>query len=299
MLPRVLAALLVLSACEAARAQDVCYQENGGPEFNDGVFNGPNGTNAVKLTLTDPLVVGGVQIFTGETPGPATVAIWSQDDVHDKPGAKLAEAGFAVTTPDGWQGGSFAAPLALAAGSTYWVAWTLPFAAQSSIDSPKQTLGQFYRTSVDGGATWFGPFEFNNNHFKFRLIGGCGPCAGFTSAYGKGTAGAGLPTLLAGGAPCASHALALSVGHAPPLAPALLTLGLGVGLGTVKGCLLQNLPLAPVVVPFPIGAGGTALLTGELPAALPPGVINAQVLIADPAAPLGASATNPVQIMLG
>jgi hypothetical protein len=54
-----------------------------------------------------------------------------------------------------------------------------------------------------------------------------------------------------------------------------------------------------VVVPFPIGADGTAVLTGELPAAVLSGVVNAQVLIADPSAPLGASATNPVQITLG
>ena len=67
----------------------------------------------------------------------------------------------------------------------------------------------------------------------------------------------------------------------------------------VKGCLLQNLPLLAVVVPFQTAADGTAVLAGELPASVVPGEVNAQVLIADPMAPQGASATNPVQIVLG
>jgi len=299
MLARPLVAALLLSALAPLAAQDICYQQNGGPGFNDGFFNGPGGTNAVKITLTAPLVVTGVQVFTGETPGPATVAIWRHDEAQDQPGFELAEASFAVVAANGWQGGSFAQPLPLAAGSSYWVAWSLPFFSQSSIDSPKQTLGQLYRTSVDGGMTWFGPFEFNNSHMKFRLLGDCGPCAGFTVAYGTGTAGATLPTLLAAGGPCAAHVLELQVGHAPPFAPALLLLGAGSGLGTLKGCLLQNLPLVGPVLPFAIGADGTAVLSGELPVALPAGVLHAQVLIADPAAPLGASATNPLQIVLG
>ena len=296
LLPRALA-VLVLSAAPLL-CQDICYQENGGPGFNDAVFNGPNGTNAVKLTLAAPLVVEGAQVFTGESPGAAMLAIWSHDALLDQPAAKLAQASFTVVAADGWQGGAFHAPLPLAAG-TYWVAWTLPFVAQSSIDTPKQSLGQVYRTSIDGGASWFGPFQFNNNHFKFRLLGDFGPCAGFTVAYGSGTPGADLPTLLAGGGPCAGHVLQLAVGHAPPLAPAVLTIGLGTGVGLVKGCTLQDLPLAAVTVPFQIGADGTALLAGELPASVLPGVVNVQALISDPAAAQSVSATNPVQITLG
>jgi hypothetical protein len=289
-------ASMLVALCPFARsasAQGICYQENGGPSFNDGVFAGPNGCLAVRVVMPESVTATGLQVFTGEVVGTARILLWSHDAGLDAPGALLASGLFTTALAKGFQGASFSSPVALQAQATYWIAWSLPFVAQSSIDSAKMTLGQFYRTSLDGGATWLGPFQFPTGHHKFRLEGTCGPSAGYTVAYGTGCGGATLPTLLGGGVPSGGHVLALRVADGPASAAGLFTLGLGQGTVGVLGCLAQNLPLG---AQFPVALDSAGELT--LAAALPPGLpaldLYFQMYFLDPSAAVGVASTNPL-----
>lgn len=302
-LPALAAASFVLAA-SGAFAQGIVWQENAGPTFNNGVFSGPGGgITAVKVTPAFAIAIGGIEVFTGESPGTGTVSVYGHDPVLEQPQGLLAQRTFTVVAANQFQGGSFANAVQVAAGQTVWIAWSLPFVAQSPVDEPKQTLGQFYRTSLDGGQSWFGPFQFNNNHFKFRLRGPVNPCSGYTTAVGAGCGGTGgsggAPRLYGGGCPAAGDAVQLSIENAAPSAAALLTFGTGTATAPiVPTCLAINLPLLAGTLPIPIDVQGKAVMFGTLPA-VPAGDVWLQVLMADATAPSGVAATNALRLTIG
>lgn len=297
---RALVALVLLSSSQLL-AQNVCWQENGGPDFNDGVFMGPSGITAVRVVATFALTVTGAEVFSGETPGGAKVALYADDPANAKPAAKIAEADFSLGSTLGFQGADFHAPIVISAGQVIWVAWSLPFTSQAPVEPTKPAVGPFYRTSLDGGASWLGPFQFATSHFKFRLRGPCGPCSGFTTVSGAGCNGVGgVPQLWGGGCPSPSHAVSLRIAFGPSSAPVLLTFGFGTTTSPVVPlCAIHNLPLAPLSIPFFLDPQGNASLVGILPSSITPTDLYLQCLIADAAMFSGISATNALRVSVG
>lgn len=298
-LRRALVALALLPT-SSVFAQGICWQENGGPAFHDPVFMGPAGITSVRVVATFDFTVTGAEVFSGETPGAANIALFTDDPVAAKPAAKFAQADFSIGAALGFQGADFHAPIAIDAGDVFWIGWSLPFTAQAPVEPPKQAVGQFYRTSLDGGASWLGPFQFATSHFKFRLRGPCGPCAGFTDVSGPGCNGVGgVPELVGGGCPGASHAVSLRVAFGPSSAASLLTIGLGTTSGPVVPlCSIHNLPLAPLSIPFVLDPQGGAVLVAVLPPSILPGDLYLQCLIADSAMFSGISATPALHVAI-
>ncbi len=297
-----LAAIAFFSiASTSASAQSVCWQENGGPTFNDGFLVGPSAIAAVRVTAAFAFTATGLEFFSGETPGLARVSIWSDDSANTKPLAKLVEQSFTLAAPNGFQGADFHTPLAISAGQVIWVGIALPFTAQSPLDEKKDSLGQIYRTSADNGQSWFGPFQFNTSHYKFRIRGACGPCTGFTTAGGPGCNGIlGFPMLSGGGCPTPGHDIVVRIDQGAPASIAILTLGLGTGNGQlVQLCALHNLPLAPLTIPLVLDASGSITLTANLPVGTPSVDFYLQAVIADSAMFYGFSATNVLRLSIG
>lgn len=295
-------AFIVVSISSApAVADGVCWQENGGPTFNDGFFVGPSSIAAVRVTAAFAFSASGLEVFSGETPGAAKVAIWSHDAALGKPLAKLTEQSFTLVASKGFQGADFHAPIPIAAGQVFWVAFSLPFTAQSPLDEAKSSLGQVYRTSSDGGASWNGPFQFNTSHYKFRIRGGSGPCAGFTTTSGPGCLGVnGMPRLSGGGCPTQGQTLALRLDAGASSAIGVLTIGFGTQTAPlVSLCALHNFPLSALSIPLVLDLSGSFTLVAPIPPGVPVGDLYLQAVTADSAMLYGFSASNALRVSIG
>ncbi|MBK6940304.1 MAG: hypothetical protein IPH13_08880 [Planctomycetes bacterium] len=82
---------------------------------------------------------------------------------------------------------------------------------------------------------------------------------------------------------------------------ALLFLSAGQSQTPLPGtCTLHIAPAPVVVVTFPVGGtgpgNGVSFLTGTIPLAMPAASIYTQLLVLDPGAPAGFSATNGLRI---
>lgn len=295
-------ALFVASiSYSSAPAQDVVWQENGGPTFNDGFFVGPSSIAAVRVTAAFAMSASGLEVFSGETPGDAKVAIWSDDAALGKPLAKLAEQTFTLVAAKGFQGADFHAPIPINAGQVFWVSFVLPFTAQSPLDETKSSLGQVYRTSSDGGASWNGPFQFNTSHYKFRIRGGNGSCGGFTTTSGPGCLGVnGMPRLSGGGCPTPGKTLALRLDAGASSAVGVLTIGLGTqSAPLVSLCALHNFPLSALSIPLVLDLSGSFTLVATIPPTVWVGDLYLQTVTADSAMLYGFSASNALRVSIG
>jgi hypothetical protein len=186
----------------AARSQTPCYEENGGPNFNDGFST--SGVY-VGIQFTAPAVgfqATRIEMFTGEATGPSSVAIWAHDAVNNQPLASLGSGAFTLLPPNSWQGGNLAAPVPLVPNQTYWLVWLAVSGCQSPLDVPMLTLGQPYRPSFDNCATWGNLFQFVDRHWKFRIFGTCSVSTTYCTA-GTTTNGC-VPSIAGTGVPSAS-----------------------------------------------------------------------------------------------
>lgn len=196
--PRLGAILLALLSTPLL-AQSPCHVENDGNNFNDLVsMGGPNLLLAVQFSTPTCFTATAAQVFTGEGTGTNTLAIWTHNVGLNQPGVQLSVGSWSMSSANSWQGTSFAAPIQLDCGGTYWLVWGCINGSQCPVDPPGTTLGQPYRASFDNGQSWIGPFQFNDRHWKFRLLGNC---SGTTAPYcfGDGT--------LATPCPCANTGL--------------------------------------------------------------------------------------------
>jgi hypothetical protein len=153
-------------------AQTPCYAENDGPNFGDGTSMGGPWV-AVRFSVPTGLTATRIEVFTGEVVANNTVGLWAHDALNNQPSTQLSSGSWNASATNSWQGGPLAAPVALAASTTYWLVWVPGGGAQASIDSSLPGLGQLYRASFDNGASWSGPFQDTLHHWKFRIFGSC------------------------------------------------------------------------------------------------------------------------------
>ncbi len=126
-----------------------------------------------------------IEVYTGEVAANDAIGIWSSTGgANPQPLAALSYSNpFTTTVTKGWQGADLITPLTVTAGTEYWVVWDPAGGGQSSLtDSPGDIQQTYWGSSsgtVAGGASWFGPFNFPDRRYKFRMFcngfGGCGP----------------------------------------------------------------------------------------------------------------------------
>lgn len=127
----------------------------------------------IEWTSAVSNVISRIEVYTGEHVGPNGLNIWSTNGTQ--PLAPLGTgASFTSQNAKGWQGADLPTPIGVSAGTTYWLVWDPDGGEQSSLnDDPmdiQQTYWGSYSGDVNGGASWFGPWSFNNRRWKFRLF---------------------------------------------------------------------------------------------------------------------------------
>ncbi len=137
---------------------------------------------AMAWVPTASVTVSGIEVFTGEAAAPNRLAIWSDDGGGPaKPLAPLAWTGnFTTSLTNGWQGANLTSNVSVAAGVRYWVVWDPTGGEQASVTNTgiQQTYWGSYSGTVQGGASWFGPYSHSDHRWKFRMRCGSGPCDG-------------------------------------------------------------------------------------------------------------------------
>lgn len=128
-------------------------------------------------------------------------------------------------------------------------------------------------------------------------------CKGGFEPFGFGCPGVnGTPSLAGEGCPDPGGAVQLIAANGPSFAFSLLLIGVpgGPNLPVGDSCTLQIGFLTPLQVVIPLNAQGGFKLNSSIPQDATPGVVNLQLLIADPSAGFsGISGTNPVRLQIG
>jgi len=140
------------------------------------------GGNMVAITWVPAAnaSVSEVQVFTGETATVNALAIWSDDGGSpSKPLAPIATTnGFTISVAKGWQGAPLLTNAVVTAGVKYWIVWDPTGGEQASLGADAGDTSPTYwgasGGTVQGGASWFGPFNFATSKWKFQVI--CNPC---------------------------------------------------------------------------------------------------------------------------
>jgi hypothetical protein len=165
--------LSLLLAAATAQAQTPCHAEYDDPVFDNNVsMGGPNLTVTIQFVAPTSFVATSIEVFTGEASGQNSVQIWSHNAVLNQPASALSSGSWSMSATNSWQGATLASPVALSAGTTYWLGWSPINGAQANVDTSIPGNGQVYRATFDGGQSWIGPFQ-GSNHWKFRIFGGC------------------------------------------------------------------------------------------------------------------------------
>jgi hypothetical protein len=150
--------------------------------FNNVMMGGP--MVGIAWVPTASVTVEAIEVFTGEVAAPNRLAIWSDNGgAPAKPLASLAwTANFQTTLPNGWQGAQLNTRVSVAAGVRYWVVWDPTGGEQASVSNSIFDIQQTYWGSgtgtVQGGATWNGPYTGSTHRWKFRMRCANGPCDG-------------------------------------------------------------------------------------------------------------------------
>jgi hypothetical protein len=131
-------------------------------------------------------------------------------------------------------------------------------------------------------------------------------CPGEATVYGQGCAGSGgfTPSLTFTGCPAPGEAVSIDIANGLGGAPSVLFFGLGASaIPMGGGCTLNTFPLLAPTISFPLfgaGAGnGVMSLPGVMPAGTSGLTFTTQLFVADAASPIGASASNGLQITIG
>lgn len=136
----------------------------------------------IAWTPSASVIITRVEVFTGELTGSDFLAIWSDDGgAPSRPLAALGVTGaFLISPPNTWYGADLLTPVAVTAGTKYWVVWDPVGGEQTSCTDAPGDLQQTYWGSslgdVNGGADWFGPFSFADRRWKFRMYCGAAGC---------------------------------------------------------------------------------------------------------------------------
>ncbi|MDP2309196.1 MAG: MopE-related protein [Pseudomonadota bacterium] len=139
---------------------EVCGGANTGDTYNDdSSMGGPGLLVGTPFTPASDMEIGRVEVFTGESSGFNTVAIWT-----DGGGEELASGSWAMDRENAWQGADLGACVSVRAGTTYWVAWAPINGSQSSWETVGTDVS--YSPSFDGGLSWLGPYS---GPLKYRL----------------------------------------------------------------------------------------------------------------------------------
>ncbi len=135
------------------------------------LLGGPVVGIAWAPTISAPITVTRIEVFTGESTGPMAYAIWS--DAAGAPGVNLGNTlSTPIVTPNSWQGADLISPVLILPSTPYWLVFDPSGGEQSPVQSV--TTGQTYWGSyvgdVTGGVSWFGPFSFPDRGWKFRMF---------------------------------------------------------------------------------------------------------------------------------
>lgn len=153
--------------------------------FTDNCFMG-GPLVGISWVPTHSVTVNRIEVFTGETETKIALAIWSDDGGNpSKPLSNLGNTAYVpIVQPNSWQGADLETPLAVTAGTKYWVIFDPEGGEQCpatmSGEGIQQTYWGSYSGDITGGASWFGPFGLEptpmGERWKFRMM--CFKCLG-------------------------------------------------------------------------------------------------------------------------
>jgi hypothetical protein len=142
--------------------------------FNNNILMG-GPVVAIAWTPNTTETITRIEVFTGESPGPDALAIWSDDGGSpSKPLANLSNTNnFGVSLPNSWQGADLLTPVTVNALTKYWIVFDPAGGEQAPVENG---TGQQYWGSSVGSVTgtpapsWFGPFSSSDHAWKFRVF---------------------------------------------------------------------------------------------------------------------------------
>ncbi|TAK52835.1 MAG: hypothetical protein EPO24_15015, partial [Bacteroidetes bacterium] len=163
-------------ATESISSQTPCAGNN----YSDTTLNNTwymgNKLTAISWVPSVSSTIMRIEMFTGEKTNQIAYALW--DDNGGKPGTNLGNtAYFTSNLSNSWQGGDLLTPVAVTAGTQYWVVFDPAGGEQAPIQDC--AVGQGYWGSftgtVTGGASWGGinattPFSSSDHCWKFRMF---------------------------------------------------------------------------------------------------------------------------------
>jgi hypothetical protein len=161
-------------ACEATECFDcapsctVVGGMNTGDDYDD-TWTNEEKWIAWVYTPTEAMVIHRVEVFTGQVAAASRIGLWSHDVSGDQPDVALAGGDFTTVVPNGWQGATLETPVAMTAGTSYWIVWEMPDNSQTSRTATGDMVT--YKASDAAGAAWTGPWSEED---KFRLYN-CAP----------------------------------------------------------------------------------------------------------------------------
>lgn len=152
------------ASCEGINTDDV---------FDDNTGSSPN-LNLWEWIPTQSVTIHRIEVFTGESTSLMQVGLWS-DDGTGKPLAPIAySAPVRTKSLNSWQGAPLNAPVAVTAGTRYWVAWYPHGGGQTPVTSALGAVKVPYYgcgPSVANCQYLSGPFAPVG--WKYRMY--CGP----------------------------------------------------------------------------------------------------------------------------
>ncbi len=221
---RSISILLALALALPALSQPtLCHAEFNTFNFDTNIsMGGPNLMLAIKTTAPSNYVATRVEIYTGESVGQNTIALWSHDAANNRPSAMLGSGAWSMSRINSWQGAILSTPVTVTQGQILWVVWSPINASQASAEGPTGSTQQ-YRATFNGGQSWLGPFQ--DTRWKFRIS--CGGPVGHYESFGAGCVGSARtrPELGWFGLPAVGANFIVHLYNALPSSIAVLTIG--------------------------------------------------------------------------
>jgi hypothetical protein len=144
------------SITEDCGPASVCLSFNDTGSASGSTMGGPGLTLGMQFVAPTAMTVTSIEVYTGDATGLNSIGVWSHDPAINAPDAVLRDGSWTMVSTPSWQGATLTTPLALSAGTTYWVGWEPINGALASLADAGSDLS--YRGSFDAGATWNGPY---------------------------------------------------------------------------------------------------------------------------------------------